>query len=126
MAHRLSYELHVGKIPPGMVVCHRCDNPPCVNPKHLFLGTSADNMRDRDSKHRLAFGERHGNAKLTDDDVREIRRLRGEYLAANPTHSKWNNDATTQGTYRALAARFGITEAAVEFVCLRKWWRHVI
>ena len=58
-AHRLSYEEYVGPIPGGMMVCHRCDTPACINPEHLFLGTNADNVADRDKKGRVAKGEIH-------------------------------------------------------------------
>lgn len=73
--HRISYELFIGKIPEDMCVLHRCDNPPCNNPDHLFLGTKGDNIRDCISKGRnnVASGEKSGRAKLTFNQVRKIR-----------------------------------------------------
>ena len=76
-AHRFSYKLHNGEIPKGLSVLHSCDNPSCVNPEHLFLGTHRDNMKDRYNKNRQAKGESNGNSKLTEKDVLEIKRLKG-------------------------------------------------
>jgi hypothetical protein len=74
LAHRAAYDLCVADIPPSMYVCHRCDNPPCVNPEHLFLGTAQVNSDDCVVKGRIAQGERC-NAVLTEDKVQEIRCL---------------------------------------------------
>jgi hypothetical protein len=108
LAHRFSWELHNGPVPEGLCVCHRCDNPPCVNPVHLFLGTTGDNTADAARKGRLARGERVKGAKLTAEAVREIRR---EAAAGTPQ--------------RALAGRFGVGEGAISMIVNRRLWRHV-
>ncbi len=104
-AHRYAWEKEHGSIPDGMCVLHRCDNPPCVNPSHLFLGTRAENSADMVAKGRQARGERHWNAKLTEDDVAEIRRR-----------------VASGERQRTLARAFGVSNA---LVCLivngRKW-----
>lgn len=74
-AHRLSYELHYGKIPAGLDVLHKCDNPPCVNPHHLFLGTDKTNAEDRSAKGRTVKGVLLPISKLNDGNVKEIRKL---------------------------------------------------
>ena len=70
VAHRFSYELANGAIPSGMLVCHTCDNPLCVNPAHLFLGTHRDNALDREKKNRCSS---HGTQKLNDEIAKEIK-----------------------------------------------------
>lgn len=113
MSHRLSYELHAGSpIPRGLSVLHRCDNRPCCNPAHLFLGTQADNIADMDRKGRARRptlrGERAGLAKLTDEQVMELRAL---YAA---------------GTRQIdLAARFGVRQSTVSSIVRRATWSHI-
>lgn len=91
-----------------MQVLHKCDNPPCCNPDHLFLGTIGDNMRDRTAKGRAAKGERQWCAKASAADVLEMRRL----FAA--------------GTRQVdLCARFGLHKATVSGIVNRRLWRHL-
>lgn len=81
-AHKYSWWLHTGrKIPPRLFLCHSCDNPRCVNPNHLWLGTNRDNTADRCAKGRSAMGEKQGSHKLTEVQVLEIRRLSSEGIS---------------------------------------------
>ena len=108
LAHRASWELAHGPIPPGMFVCHRCDNPPCVRPDHLFLGTQFENMGDCAAKMRHVVGNKHPHSKLNPDAVREIRRLRSEGL-----------------TQPQIAVRFGVAVITVCKVLKGYSWAHV-
>lgn len=102
-AHRVAWQLTHGPIPHGACVLHRCDNPPCVNPAHLFLGTQAENVADRDAKgrHVPMSGERHGCAKLTTDQVIAIR--------ADPR------------IHRLIAADYGVARTVISRIRRREW-----
>lgn len=95
-AHRLSYQIYKGEIPDGYFVCHKCDNPCCINPNHLFLGTRQDNVNDRENKHRniVKVGEENGRAKLTKKTVKDAR---------------WER-AYKNTTYQVLADKYGVTK----------------
>lgn len=95
-AHRFAYKMLVGEVPPGWVVCHACDNPPCCNPLHLFAGTQADNMADKAAKGRAARGARNGASRLSEHDYLEIERR-----------------ADAGERQNRIAADFGITPQAV-------------
>lgn len=108
LVHRVVFAMASGIEPGELLVCHTCDNPPCCNPAHLFLGTVADNARDAVKKGRFAVGERSGVAKLNTHQVREIRRL------------------STEGkTFAAIAPLFGVTPENVSFIARRITWSHV-
>jgi hypothetical protein len=134
-AHRFAYLLAFGEIPDGMCVLHRCDNPPCQNPGHLFLGTQADNMADMASKgrgvsgttlhpelvrrgqehwsylnpDRIPRGVRTPAAKLNDAAVRDIRKRVAEGVQQ-----------------KDLAAQFGVSTSAISQIVARKTWGHVV
>lgn len=104
-AHRFAYRTFKGVIPAGLFVCHKCDTKSCVNPDHLFLGTHQQNMNDMVAKGRGAIGERHGFAKLSDEQVISIR--------ADPR------------PLFAIAAEHGVSDATIHNVKRRKTWKHV-
>lgn len=138
-AHQFSYSLHCGQIPTGMCVCHRCDNPACVRPDHLFLGTVLDNNKDRTQKGRTASGDRNGHstkpentkrgmehynynnpnapqkgsgngrAKLNENGVRQIRWM-------------WDNGTRTKSE---IARFYGVTDTTIGNIINRKLWKHV-
>lgn len=107
-ASRLSWWVNKGPIPDGLVVRHRCDNPICVNPAHLLLGTQLDNIRDRQERGRQALGERAGAAKLTEDLVVEILRLRDG--GSGP---------------RAIGRALNVSHCTVSNVLTGRTWTHV-
>jgi hypothetical protein len=104
-AHRAAYEQFKGPITEGALVCHRCDVRCCVNPAHLFLGSSAENTADRDRKKRTARGERSGTARFTDKQITEIRVL--------------------NGSDRAIAKLYGASPRTIRLIRQRLTWRHV-
>ena len=107
-AHRVSYMLHVGPIPEGLTVLHKCDNPECTNPRHLKLGTNEDNNRDRDQKGRMALGEQNGKSKLTAEQARLIK----QRLASG------------EKPY-SIAPDFSVSEGCIAQIRRGKSWAHI-
>lgn len=109
-AHRVARTIAKGPIPAGFCACHRCDNPPCCNPAHLFLERQAGNVRDRDQKGRRpsSRGEQNPRAELVEHDVRIIRARAAEGI---PRH--------------ILAHENGVTQSTINRIVRRDTWRHV-
>ena len=110
LAHRISYILHCGDIPDGACVCHHCDNPSCVNPDHLFLGTHKENMLDALKKNRLSpLTQKHGTdnpkSKLTNNQVKIIR--------------------MSTASCRLLAEEFNVSSSTIHRVRKNQSWKHI-
>lgn len=108
-AHRASYILHIDSIPEGMNVCHTCDNPSCVRPEHLFLGSVLDNNRDCVRKNRHSIGIKNGSAKLTETQIREIK---NKYIPKQYSTTK-------------LSKEYGVTQPTIYNIVTNKTWRHI-
>ncbi len=108
MAHRVSWILYKGNIPDNLWICHSCDNRRCTNPDHLFLGTPKENSEDRDKKLRGLQGSRHHKAKLTEENVMEIKKM----LKLGISSQK-------------IAREFCVTDGTIWFIKHEKTWRHL-
>ena len=111
-AHRRSYEIHKGQIPVGMLVLHKCDNPPCCNPDHLFLGDDASNRADCVAKRRHAHGESNSRARLTEQQALEILR---DFRAENKRKTNM----------RELASKYGVATVTVQALVTGRSWKHL-
>jgi hypothetical protein len=109
-AHRLAFTLTYGQIPDGLVICHKCDNPPCCNPSHLFAGTHLDNVHDCIQKGRRARleGEQHPMARLTEETARSVR---VRYQSGEPS--------------KVIASDVGVTPQMVWAIATGRSWRHL-
>lgn len=107
-AHRISFSLKYGQVPRSRKICHKCDNPPCCNPDHLFQGTDRDNLIDSINKGRRLVGEEHWMARLTEAQVKEVRKLHSEGL-----------------TQVKIAAKMGVNQSTVQRILTGKSWAHV-
>ncbi len=110
IASRLAFTLAGGELKPNECVCHKCDNPPCCNPAHLFAGSCVDNVKDRNAKGRQARnrGERAGGVKLNTEQVLAIKSLRKEGI-----------------TCRDIAVKFSISHQQVSKIILGQRWNHL-
>lgn len=141
LAHRAAYLIANGELPNNLLVCHTCDNPPCCNPNHLFLGTIQDNSDDCSRKGRQCCGQRRSEvikkrfvdnpdllrgvnnpqAKLTEDQVREIRRLYASAPKCNVRNKRMSENGLTN-----LSRRFGVSISVIKSVVSKTTWKHVV
>lgn len=122
LAHRISYQIYIGDIPKGLCVLHKCDNPKCVNPDHLFLGTKKDNMIDKENKNRGNHekasktmirkghnrGEKQWMCKLTNNDIIEIRKLHSKGL-----------------THEEIASKYPVERRQIGKIINKESWKHL-
>lgn len=110
LAHRVAWEIFFGKIPTNLYVCHHCDNPSCVNPNHLFLGSQTDNMRDMVRKNRIndRRGELNPKSKLTNLDILKIRQLCGNGK-----------------TFVEVSKIYGVSDVTIGNIAKRETWKHI-
>lgn len=107
-AHRISWMIHKGNIPEGMYICHKCDNPKCTNPDHLFIGTHQDNDKDRDEKGRNVKGEDVESSILKDQDIKEIKTL------------------LTQGkSCLEISRKYDVSHDAIKRINKNETWKHI-
>jgi hypothetical protein len=104
--HKFMYEQKYGIVPEGMLACHTCDNPSCINPDHIFIGSPADNTHDMIIKKRNSFGEKHPHTKFKETDIIAI--LKSEQ------------------TYEKIAANFGVTKSAISHIKNKRSWKHIM
>lgn len=125
-AHRFSWELHNGPIPEGLWVLHACDNPPCIRPDHLFLGTVIDNNLDKLRKGRQAKGETHGAYTKPERRVRQTGSQHGraklDEIKVTEILRRYSTGDVTQ---KELAVAYGVTPTAIRKVVKRIGWLHV-
>ena len=111
-AHRVSYEIFNGKFDESLDICHKCDNPKCVKPNHLWIGTHKDNMNDMTSKGRRVYnknyGEKNGSSKLKEIEVKQIKKLISE-----------------KNSFASIARKFNVSSNCIEQINKNITWKNI-